>query len=236
MHDEEKLWQIIDRLGDLQIGDTFSSTTQTIISHRTWATSLWRTYQGENRTQTMNYIVSVLEEAMDRFQLHPEEATMHRLLRAVQGLARLQFTYASDEALSAVIRNKCQDYNERIILLWQNNRVCEAQMYDSESQAECDDEESEESEEESEDEHEESEEEESEEESEEEEESEVSSSEVSSIDSSDSTDVKKELPQPSPRASTQPMEIPKSGTITLGEQAYMRAKMARVRVLTHQPL
>jgi hypothetical protein len=227
MHDEEKLWQIIDRLGDLQIGDTFSSTTQTIISHRTWATSLWRTYQGENRTQTMNYIVSVLEEAMDRFQLHPEEATMHRLLRAVQGLARLQFTYASDEALSAVIRNKCQYYNERIILLWQNNRVCEAVIYDSDSQAQCD---GEESEEESEDEHEESEDEES------EEESEVSSSEVSSIDSSDSTDVKKELPQSSPRASTQPMEIPKSGTITLGEQAYMRAKMARVRVLTHQPL
>lgn len=227
MHDEEKLWQIIDRLGDIQIGDTFSSTTQTIISHRTWATSLWRTYQGENRTQTMNYIVSVLEEAMDRFQLHPEEATMHRLLRAVQGLARLQFTYASDEALSAVIRNKCQDYNERIILLWQNNRVCEAVTYDSDSQAQSEDEESEE---ESEDEHEESEDEES------EEESEVSSSEVSSIDSSDSTDVKKELPQSSPRASTQPMEIPKGGTITLGEQAYMRAKMARVRVLTHQPL
>lgn len=228
MYDEEKLWQIIDRLGDLQIGDTFSSTTQTIISHRTWATSLWRTYQGENRTQTMNYIISVLEEAMDRFQLHPEEVTMHRLLRAVQGLARLQFTYANDESLSAVVRNKCQDYNERIIHLWQNNHVFEAKMYDSESQVECKSEYSEDSESQSE-------ESEAESHSETDEDSEVSSSEVSSMDSSDSTNVKKELPQSSPRTSTQPMEIPRANSTTsLDEQAYVRAKMARLKVLTHQ--
>lgn len=122
MYSDEKLWHIIDSLASLEAGQTFSTTSQQIVHHGSWSTSLWRTYQGENRRQTIDYLVRILEDAFTYFELHPQEKIMNRLLKAIQGFAKLQFTYNDDEKLVEEICYVCQKESERVILLWENNK------------------------------------------------------------------------------------------------------------------
>ena len=79
-------------------------------------------YQGENRRQTVNYLIEVMDQAYSEFELQVSEQAMSLLLHALQGMARLQFTYAQDHVLVAEIRAYCEAYSERVLLLWENNR------------------------------------------------------------------------------------------------------------------
>jgi ankyrin repeat protein len=90
----EELLKKLEILATIKEGQTISTYgTLSIIEHNAWSTTFWRTYARENRQKTINYIKSILDDAMD----HIDNLVVRNLvIKAMQGVSNLKFTYKDD--------------------------------------------------------------------------------------------------------------------------------------------
>lgn len=92
-------------IASIEPGQTFSPSYDTPLDHNIWSTTIWRTYNREDRKKSINYIKSVLDEA----RLHVESKEM--ILLALKGLENLKETYKGDYMIIGLINTIIEDYS-----------------------------------------------------------------------------------------------------------------------------
>lgn len=86
----DELSNILSKLSLIKTGDTFTCSTNQVVDHSTWYSSLTRRYYREDRKGTVSYIKDVLEQATPHATLHND------IKNAILGLQNLQLTYKND--------------------------------------------------------------------------------------------------------------------------------------------
>lgn len=102
-------------------GQTYSSKYKVIMDHNSWSTAFWRTYKGENRRTTVEYIELVIDTAI-RNNVYPP-----LLKAATRGIINLQFTYKDDNG----IFNKLDNILTRIDTYVTHRRFCDLEITSS---------------------------------------------------------------------------------------------------------
>lgn len=77
----------------LKPGKTLSTSTMTVIDHGSWATTFWRTYKGENKKETVNFIKNIFDNAVKTFQDNGSEDLLKQINDALEGFETLKETY-----------------------------------------------------------------------------------------------------------------------------------------------
>jgi len=100
-------------IGELKVlsgitpGKTLSPTTMTIVDHDRWMGSVWRTYAGENRTQTIIHIRGILLEALSVVKIIGEKENKMDIIvsieTALHGIGFMKETYKDDYYVIAEI-------------------------------------------------------------------------------------------------------------------------------------
>jgi hypothetical protein len=102
---------IIEKLDVLSIikkGDTFSQSCG-VVKHDSWNTAFWRTYNGENRVKTLNYIRECIEMAYRFAHLFTcEDIIIYR--RTLEAIKNLKKTYKNDNYFKESINQLCKEY------------------------------------------------------------------------------------------------------------------------------
>jgi len=142
MSDETtKILSDLQVLSLLSVGYTLSAPTMTIINHKSWSGSIWRTYSGENRKQTTSHIRGIFTGALSILKLYslsPQNISNDELnicwniIRAIEpalkGVSSLKETYTGDFYTIAEIDNIVdivKDNIKYIIELLSVNTKCE---------------------------------------------------------------------------------------------------------------
>jgi hypothetical protein len=82
----------------LNNGETISTTSFTIVNKNEWLTSIWRMANGENRIETVDFLKSFIESAVNDF---PTKEMYIAIEDSIVGLETLKFTYSDDEYIIA---------------------------------------------------------------------------------------------------------------------------------------
>lgn len=126
LHTDDRIIQIINNLNvvsQLKPGSTLSTSTMTIVDHTAWSGSVWRTYAGENRNQTIACIKRVFLEALTILKINnQEESNSYRdvkigLETGILGLLSLKETYKGDYYLIGEIDTIIESTNKELLQL-----------------------------------------------------------------------------------------------------------------------
>lgn len=77
-------------------GKTLCVTSMTVVSHNSWSSSFYRTYNGENRKNTLETIKRIILEGIELSNKFPEEQVYYHIENALIGLSNLKETYKDD--------------------------------------------------------------------------------------------------------------------------------------------
>jgi hypothetical protein len=92
----DKILSDLNVITSLTEGMTLSSSSMTVIPHKSWSTSIWRLYSGENRKETIKTIKDIFARALICYTMNPSEKMENALREALQGLETLRDTYKGD--------------------------------------------------------------------------------------------------------------------------------------------
>lgn len=96
-------------IGLITPGMTLSTTTMTLVNHKTWSGAAWRRYSGENRKITVDFIRDLLNEAFDS---ESSEELDFAIENALTGVNNLKETYKDDQNIIIeldLILTSCRD-------------------------------------------------------------------------------------------------------------------------------
>lgn len=118
---QDTIDQIIKKLkviGELTPGKTISTSNSEewcILDHKSWSSSLWRTYSGEGRESSIYEISKLFKSTISILSKHNTMLLLEHLEKALQGFDTLKETYKDDYntiASITLISNKTRDsYN-----------------------------------------------------------------------------------------------------------------------------
>jgi len=91
-----RLLSDLNVLASLRPGLTLSTSTMSVIDHNSWSSSLWRTYNNENRKDTIGFIKTILTEAISILQLNFSNDLLIAIELALNGFSHLKETYKGD--------------------------------------------------------------------------------------------------------------------------------------------
>lgn len=114
---EERVSKIIKDLTTISMllpGKTLSSSSMTIIDHNSWTTTLWRTYSGENRKETIQFIMGILYEAINIYLLSPNVVLGTAIDSALDGFETMKETYKTDYYIIADIDSTLRDIRDKL--------------------------------------------------------------------------------------------------------------------------
>lgn len=79
----------------LQPGQTLSPKLMSILDHKAWFTTIWRTAQNENRDTTVDHIHKILREALYILEYDPyiDQNLITNIKLALNGIKSLRDTY-----------------------------------------------------------------------------------------------------------------------------------------------
>lgn len=90
------------KIAQIMPGQTYSPTYKSILNHRAWSTSFWRTYNRESIATTVNHIESIVDTAIYN------NVSTELLEAAIGGINNLISTYSDkmkQEIYSAYVEN-----------------------------------------------------------------------------------------------------------------------------------
>jgi len=90
---QEELQMILEKIGQMNPGDTFSSVYNQPLQHNAWSTTATRTYYRESRQGTMSYLKHIFDTA-----LQCKSLTV-MIKEAMRGLENLKYTYHNDSKM-----------------------------------------------------------------------------------------------------------------------------------------
>lgn len=124
---KSKIIENLRILSEIEIGDTLSTSTMKKIHHNSWSSSLWRTYAGENRSDTVQYIKGLLNETIFVMEFCDDELCflLHdELEKALKGVLNLSVTYERDyytvseiERITSTTKYKAHNITEKKLLV-----------------------------------------------------------------------------------------------------------------------
>ena len=122
----EKYMELIRRLqliSTLEINDTLCITIEKKMKHKSIITGIWRTYYGDDRIKTIEWISNVISESIEHIETIKKYKVLYKRIkvdsrysemildlselirRAIVGLTNLKITYEEDE----MIKNKIDE-------------------------------------------------------------------------------------------------------------------------------
>jgi len=118
MSRKTKILSDLNILSNLSDGHTLSAQTMTIINHKSWSSTLWRTYSGENRKQTISHIKCIFKEALSFLKLSnnlkEDLDIINSLEHAIKGILTLKQTYSDDFYIISDIDQFVNEFREEL--------------------------------------------------------------------------------------------------------------------------
>lgn len=93
-------------ISELKPGDTISSNYSMIMNHKSWYSSFWRTYSGDTRMNTIEWIKNTFDMASKTF------LDKNLFKNALIGVNNLCITYENDESIKQEIEELIKKYTE----------------------------------------------------------------------------------------------------------------------------
>jgi hypothetical protein len=90
-------------ISTLEVGKTYSNTTNTILDHKTWSTTFWRRYYGENRLDSIRAIENICFAALNILKDQFDSEVQKLLTSAILALESLIITYKNDSLVAEKI-------------------------------------------------------------------------------------------------------------------------------------
>ena len=127
-HQEDRRERIISDLSvlaSLRGGQTLSTSTMKVLTHKNWSSAAWRTYSGENRKDTINFIKGILNEALDicdlssSHDLEKVDIIVANIESSLKGFSMLKTTYSGDYYIISDIDRIINDTKRRLSLIKQ---------------------------------------------------------------------------------------------------------------------
>jgi len=97
----------------IEKGQTFSTAYDTPLDHNIWSTTIWRTYNREDRKKSINAIKSILEQAYSLYCENYDITIMNSIMTSLNGLENLKTTYKGDHMIIGLIDTIVDDYKKK---------------------------------------------------------------------------------------------------------------------------
>ena len=105
-------------ISSIEKGQTLSTCYETPVTHNSWSTSFSRTYNGEHRKKTINYIKDVFERALIILEdLNKDEGytiLVNLIKDALIGVENLKTTYKGDYYIIGLINTLVEETNRHL--------------------------------------------------------------------------------------------------------------------------
>lgn len=101
----------------IEKGQTFSNAYDIPLDHNVWSTTIWRTYNREDRKKSINSIKNILENAYIMYCQNYDITIMNAIMDALNGLANLKSTYKGDHMIIGLIDTIIDDYKSKYDLI-----------------------------------------------------------------------------------------------------------------------
>lgn len=116
---KQSLIEELQLISTIKPGQTFSKISKTVVDHKSWSTSLWRTFYRENRRETITYIHTCLQQAVDIYiyQLHrgeDDQILRTYILMSLVGFNNMTKTYWEDFSSTTEIERIIRETTRRI--------------------------------------------------------------------------------------------------------------------------
>ncbi len=121
----------LSTIAALKKGQTFSTSYESPVTHKSWSTSFLRTYYSEDRKQTIKYIKDVLETALltasqIKFDTEGYNILVDQIQLATIGIENLRTTYKGDYYIIGLINQLVEETKQYLIDIKNNEYVkCE---------------------------------------------------------------------------------------------------------------
>ena len=122
--DEKKIVSDLKILATITPGKTLSTSTMTIIDHKAWSSSFWRTYSGENRKMTIFSIKKIFLQALSIIESYESCELLEHIKLALIGVSNLKETYKNDYYTISDIDHMLNEIEEEVV-------KCERKIGDS---------------------------------------------------------------------------------------------------------
>lgn len=100
----------------IEKGQTFSDAYDTPLDHNIWSTTLWRTYNREDRKKSVNCIKNILDQGYTLYNTTYDVSVIEALKLALIGLENLKVTYKGDHIILGFINTIIDDYKKKLVL------------------------------------------------------------------------------------------------------------------------
>lgn len=110
----EDILSKLKMIASIEKGQTFSPSYDTPLDHNIWSTSIWRTYNREDRKKSINYIKNILEQAYQLYYINSDSKIIEMMSSALQGLDNLKVTYKGDFMIIGLVNTILEDYTKKI--------------------------------------------------------------------------------------------------------------------------
>jgi ankyrin repeat protein len=100
-------------IASIKKDQTFSDAYDIPLDHNIWSTTLWRTYNREDRKKSINSINTILDQAYTLYTESYDSNIMNMIMAALSGLENLKITYKGDHMIIGLIDTIIDNYNKK---------------------------------------------------------------------------------------------------------------------------